>query len=127
MTESDEQELLFDRAKLDKRCKLMHAVPNDGKRTWHEGAKFKRRGLKAGVPDIALPVPSPNGFHGLYIELKRKHKPNRITLCQAEWIYELNQAGNYACVCYGWEIAWQTIQDYLAGNIAVSSSEIIRK
>lgn len=115
--EHQEQEALFQRANLDPRCKLLYAIPNDGKRSWKEGARFKRRGLKPGMPDTHLPKPSPNGYHSLYIELKRKIRPAPVTADQAEKIYELNQEGNYACVCIGWEKAWQVIQDYLAGRI----------
>lgn len=116
-TEHQEQEALFARAKLDPRCKLLHSIPNDGKRSVWNGAQFKRRGLLAGMPDTHLPKASPNGYHSLYIELKRKDKPAPVTKEQRDKIEKLNQEGNYACVCYGWEQAWQTIQDYLAGNI----------
>jgi hypothetical protein len=118
MTEAQEQEALFRRAAYHPVGRLMYATPNDGKRHPLEGAKFKRRGLKPGIPDITLPVPSPNGFHALYIELKRRDRKNKPTADQLKWIYDLNRVGNYACVAYGWDEAWKVIEDYLAGNIA---------
>ena len=46
---------------------LMYHIPNEGKRT--NGAVLKAMGLKSGVPDVCLPVPSHN-FNGLYLEMK---------------------------------------------------------
>lgn len=43
--------------------------PSGGYRTGREASKFKKMGVKAGVPDLMLMVPS-NGYHGLFIELK---------------------------------------------------------
>ena len=44
-------------------------MPNGGKRNPAEAARFKAMGVKAGVPDLCLPVPM-NGYAGLYIEMK---------------------------------------------------------
>ena len=41
---------------------LIH-VPNGGRRDIREAAKFKRMGVKAGVPDLVLLYPS-GGYHG---------------------------------------------------------------
>ena len=43
---------------------------------------MKRQGVKAGVPDICLPV-ARNGYHGLYIELKAGK--NKATKNQEKW------------------------------------------
>ena len=50
--------------------KLIYHVPNGGSRNTLEAANLKRQGVKAGVPDLCLPVPK-NGFHGLISRLKR--------------------------------------------------------
>lgn len=49
--------------------KMLYHVPNGGKRNPAEAARFKAMGVKAGVPDLCLPVPM-NGYAGLYIEMK---------------------------------------------------------
>ena len=48
---------------------LLYHVPNGGKRDKATAAVLKRQGVKAGVPDLVLPV-ARCGYHGLYIELK---------------------------------------------------------
>lgn len=112
MTEAKEQEALIERAQYHPVTRdLLYAIPNDGVRTPLQGAKFKRRGLRPGMPDICLPYPS-NGFHALYIELKTKI--GRPTKEQLECIAKLTKAGNCAVIAFGWEHAWKIITDYLA-------------
>lgn len=113
MTETQEQEALFQIAQYHPiASQYMFAVPNDGKRHPLEGARFKRRGLKPGVPDICMPYPS-KGFHALFIELKRRDKKNKPTADQLIWLHRLREAGNCAEVAYGWEDAWGKIKSYL--------------
>ena len=73
--EGAEQRALFAWAKLNERSHpelaLLHAIPNGGKRNPREAANLKAQGVKAGVPDICLPVPR-GGCASLYIELKRR-------------------------------------------------------
>lgn len=68
-------------------------------------------GLKAGVPDLCLPI-ARGGYHALYIELKAPTN-GRLTEPQRNWIRELKNAGNHACVCHGWEEASDVIDWYL--------------
>lgn len=111
MTEAQEQEALIQRAQYHPITRdLLYAIPNDGKRSIITGAKFKRRGLRPGMPDICLPYPS-NVYHALYIELKTK--TGKPTPAQLDCIAKLNRAGNLAVIAYGWEHAWQIITDYL--------------
>jgi hypothetical protein len=56
---------------LDKHNILYYHCPNGGKRSYAEACKFKAMGVKAGVPDICIPIPR-SSHHGLYIELKRQ-------------------------------------------------------
>ena len=44
---------------------LLYHVPNGGKRDKATAAVLKRQGVKAGVPDLVLPV-ARCGYHGLY-------------------------------------------------------------
>ena len=112
--ESNEQQALFQWAKFMEQkypeLRLLYHPPNGGKRDKREAARLKREGVKAGVPDLCLPV-ARGEFHGLYIELKAgKNKP---TDAQKEWISDLILQGYYACVCVGWEQAAEVIGDYL--------------
>lgn len=87
---------------------LMYHVPNEGKRT--NGAVLKAMGLKTGVPDVCLPVPSHN-FHGLYLEMK--YGNNRPTKDQEAFMAELRKQGYKTAVCYGAEEAKAEIMEYL--------------
>jgi hypothetical protein len=89
---------------------LMYHIPNEGKRSPSTGARMKKMGLKAGVPDICLPVPV-SGFHGLYIELKAGK--NTTTDKQDEWLDALKKQGYATAVCRGWEQAATVITKYL--------------
>lgn len=90
---------------------LFYAIPNGGTRHPLEAFNLKRTGLKAGVPDLCIPVPS-KGFHALYIELKAPYG-GLVSDFQQTWINDLNQKGNLAKVCYGFLEAKKTIADYL--------------
>jgi hypothetical protein len=87
------------------------AIPNSGKRTQGEAFKFKRTGLKAGVPDLCIPVPT-KSYHGLYIELK-KEVGGRVSDHQAYWIAYLNSVGYHARIAHGFDEAKQIITEYL--------------
>lgn len=112
--EGNEQEMLFEWAFLQRKkypeLDLMYHIPNGGQRNSAEAARLKREGVKAGVPDIHLPV-ARGRYHSLYIELKYgKNKPTEL---QKEWLSRLAMQGNFTAVCYGWEQAAKLITDYL--------------
>ena len=71
--------------------RLLHAIPNGGKRDIRTAAMLKAEGVKPGVPDICLPVPR-GGKHGLYIELKRR-KGGTVSKAQEAWIRALMAQG----------------------------------
>lgn len=89
---------------------LAFHIPNGGKRNAREAANLKRQGVKAGVPDICLPV-ARGGYHGMYIELKVGK--NKQTEKQKDWQKKLNRQGYLSVVCYGWQQAAQTLTEYL--------------
>lgn len=109
--------------------KWLHAIKNAGHGDAVRGAMSKAEGVKAGVPDIMLPVPvSANiipdkveGFYGvvcgLYIELKRlksaRGAAGSTSEVQDEWRDYLTQAGYAVEVCHGWEAARDAILRYL--------------
>ena len=89
---------------------LLHHVPNGGKRSVTEAARFKRMGVKSGVPDLVLPVPR-GGYAGAYFELKVPG--NKTTVNQDWWLGKLRQQGYYTAVCYGNKQAIEEIVRYL--------------
>lgn len=115
-TEAQEQEALFAWARLNENqypeLGLMFHVPNGSYKSIASARKFRREGLRAGVPDICLPI-GRNGFNALYIELKRI-KGGKVSEDQKSWIEALNEAGNKAVVCRGWEKAAEVIKGYLS-------------
>ncbi len=119
LTESQEQQLLFEWAALSAgrwpELALMYHIPNGGSRSKSEAGRFRAEGVKAGVPDICLPV-ARGGYHGLYIELKRV-KGGRVSTAQQGWIAALRDQGYYACVCKGWDDAAHVIKAYLEGRV----------
>ena len=117
MSEHQEQAALFQWAEklayqypeLD----LMFAIPNGGLRHKAVAIRMKAEGLKAGVPDIFLPV-ARCGHHGLFIELKYgKGKPSTK---QVWWLDELQKEDYLAVVCWGWCEAAALIESYLEDN-----------
>ena len=93
---------------------LLYAIPNGGKRSIKTARMLKATGVKAGVPDMCLPVPR-YPYHGLYIELKRR-KGGRVSEKQSEWLHDLRKEGYKTCVCYGSDEAIQVIEEYLKGE-----------
>ena len=114
--EAQEQKTLFEWAAIMEKqypeLSLMHAIPNGGSRNAIEARNLRLQGVKAGVPDIFLPC-ARNGFHGLYIELKRI-KGGRVSVEQKKMLLALQEQGYKAVVCYGWEEAANVIQEYMA-------------
>lgn len=115
-TEAGAQEAIFSWCDINRRrypeLRLLYHIPNGGRRDKSTAITLKRQGVKAGVPDLHLPV-ARGGYHGLYIELKKEDKSNRPTEKQKEWLIELQQQGYYAVVAYGWEQAVQELVTYL--------------
>lgn len=113
-SEATEQERLISWAQWQynkyPELKLLYHVPNGGSRNTLEAANLKRQGVKAGVPDLCLPVARQN-FHGLYIEMK--WGKNKVTENQSQWLDDLREQGYNAIVCYGADEAIRAIEDYL--------------
>lgn len=113
-SEATEQALLIEWANLmsktHKELNLLFHIPNGGSRNRLEAINLKRQGVKAGVPDLFLPV-SRHGKNGLFIEMK--FGKNRTTNFQDEWLKNLNKQGYAAVVCYGFEDAVGVIKGYL--------------
>lgn len=100
----------FTSAKSRLSSMLFH-VPNGGYRHAREGAALERRGVKAGVSDLLLPVPL-GGWTGLAIELKR-FRSGQPTDEQKAWLAALAAAGWKCVLCRGWRAAWREIWRYV--------------
>ena len=94
--------------------RLLHHIPNGGGRNPIEAKHLKEQGVKPGIPDLFLPC-ARGGFHGLYIEMKRR-KGGRVSVDQQRMILALRAQGYRVEVCRGWEEARDTICAYLRGE-----------
>ena len=116
-TEHAEQCALFQWAELNEgsmpELALLFAVPNGGYRPMTTAAQLKAEGVKAGVPDVCLPV-ARGRFHGLWLELKRADHSNHATPAQQEWIERLRHYGHMVVVAYGAQEAIDAITAYLS-------------
>lgn len=117
MTEHSEQVALFEWAEWMintgkyPELKWMFAVPNGGLRHKATAAKLKAEGVKAGVPDILLPVKSIWNETGLAIEMK--FGKNKTTKNQDKWLAGLKELGWRVAICYSFEEAQETIESYI--------------
>lgn len=90
---------------------LLFHIPNERYCDPAKGRQLKLAGVRSGVPDLCLPVPS-GRYHGLYIEMKTD--TGRASQDQKWWIEHLNAAGYFAEVCHGWESAVAVLEWYLS-------------
>lgn len=113
-TESEEQQALFQWAALLQarfpELALLYHIPNGGERAAATAARLKAEGVKAGVPDVCLPV-ARGEYHGLYVEMKAgKNKP---TPQQVWWLDQLKKQGYLTAVAYNFNEAAEVITKYL--------------
>lgn len=92
---------------------LIYHVPNGGHRHKLVAIKLKGQGVKAGVPDLVLPM-ARGGYFGLYLEFKAT-APNdaAVSATQHAWIRRLSDQGYLAIVCRGHSDAMEQIRAYL--------------
>ena len=105
--------------------KMLFAIPNAARRSLRQGAWMKAEGMKAGVPDLCLPVPVDHPcdkdgafpdavlhYNGLFIEMKSdKGKP---TPEQQWWLFTLEATYGYKTeICHSADEAIKVIKCYL--------------
>ena len=90
---------------------LLMAIPNGGARTAVTGAMLKAEGVRAGIPDLFLAVPTRQA-PGLWIEMKRQ-KGGVVSDEQKAAMAALEAQGYVCTVCKGWKEARSAISDYL--------------
>lgn len=114
MSEHSEQCALFDWAEYHTyhipELAYLFAIPNGGWRHKATAGRLKAEGLKAGVPDVCLPVPR-GDYAGLWIEMK--WGSNKPTKNQRRWLDFLAGQGYQTAVCRGWEDARDEVLRYL--------------
>lgn len=108
-SEHDEQVKLFQLAQEHGQLANMFAIPNGGLRSKATAGKLKAEGVRSGVPDIFLPLPS-RGYHGCFLEMKVGY--NKPTENQEQWMEALTAAGYYCIVCWSAEEALQNLLWY---------------
>lgn len=113
-TEADHQKAVFEWASIaagsDARLKLLFHIANGGKRNIVVAKKLRAEGVRAGVPDLFLPV-ARAAYNGCFIELKRQG--GRLSPAQRLWKGLLEGQGYMVCVCYGADEAINVITAYL--------------
>lgn len=87
---------------------LLYAIPNGQYRP----GQRKEPGLRAGVPDLHLPV-ARRGYHSLYIEMK--YKDNQLSEDQRQWGLKLMHEGHAIYVMRSVQAAQGLLRWYAAG------------
>ena len=90
---------------------LLHHIKNETREGAAQVAVDKAMGVKAGVPDLCLPVVR-DRYHGLYIEMKTES--GRISEAQKWWGEKLLEQGYMFEVCHGWKSAVGVLEWYLS-------------
>lgn len=118
-TEHKHQVALFQWAAYQSRrwpeLSLLFAIPNGGARDKITGQRLKDEGVKAGVPDMLLPV-ARGDYHGFFIELKAPD--GSASDLQEEWVENLRAQGYRAEVIHGWTAARDGLIEYLESTAA---------
>jgi len=93
-------------------------INNEGKRTPLQGFNLHLMGMRRGVSDLFIYYPS-NGFHGLFLEVKRSKKYSLSEMSTETWVAQQEfgrtvQGVGYAFeTCYGWVDGKNIIDAYL--------------
>lgn len=122
-TESQEQSAFIEWCNLaGYPYNLIFAIPNGSHKSPATAAKFKREGLKSGVPDLFLPhviwanCLTAKDYSGLFIEMKRK-VGSSTSEAQKQWKKDLESQGYAHVYAYGADEAIAFITDYIKGNL----------
>lgn len=89
---------------------IIYAVPNGGQRNVIVASKLKSEGVLSGVSDLFVML-SKGGFHGLYIEMKRKG--GKLTDNQKEFFKTATNKGYLCSKCESFEDFHNTITTYM--------------
>lgn len=98
------------KGKTDFRYNMIFHVPNERKCSPQRRKSMFMAGVKSGVPDVVVAVPS-QGWGALFLEFKIK--PNKATENQEQWIHDLNRIGYRAQVVWSADEAIKVLEEYL--------------
>ena len=96
--------------KFDDRLSVIYHVANERKTSQHHGKIFKQKGVRSGVPDVCVPIPS-GMYPGLFIEFKVK--PNTLSDNQKKFIKTLISVGHLCTIAYSADEAIRIVREYL--------------
>jgi hypothetical protein len=99
-----------DEAEYVPELKLLYSIPNGSHKSKAQRALFQRTGLKAGMPDLHLPV-SRGGYLTLYIEFKTA--TGSLSASQKVVIEDLRAEGHLVGVCRSAVEAKNVVEAYL--------------
>lgn len=102
---------------LKKKGIRVAASANGGSRHVLEAMKMKNMGVSPGFPDLFIPMAC-NGFHGLFIEMKRE-KGGAVSPAQQDWLVFLRGQNYHAEVAKGCDEAIDIFNHYVGTKPAV--------
>lgn len=109
--ESDEQCALYSWCH-DNGIEMVH-IPNERECSVSTGQLLAKQGVRRGFPDNFFPY-ARHGYHGLFIELKRKKRSlSKVSEEQMQWAATLSANGYKALICYGAAEAIIEIERYM--------------
>lgn len=94
--------------------RLLYAIPNGGQRHKATAGKLRAEGVKAGVPDLCLPV-ARGGYIGCYLE--GKVKGGRVRPEQRAWLAALAAEGHFTAVFWSADEGLELLLRYERGEI----------
>lgn len=113
MTEHDLQCAICDYLDIRRIC--YWAVPNGGKRSKTESARFKKEGVKSGVPDIS--IVHDGMYYGLEVKKPKTLTPKgRLSKNQKNMIEKIEEHGGDVKVVYSVQ---DTIEAFIDWGIGV--------
>ena len=119
MSEHSEQSLVIQWAKVHEgqypELEMLFAVPNAGKRSIGAARYYLDEGMRAGIPDILLPISheTQTGYIYIGLAIEMKFGKNKITEAQEWWLKHLAQYGWKTAVCYSANETINVISNYL--------------
>ena len=106
--EDSEQETFVNWFRMNYQKWIIFAIPNGGNRDKIEGAKLKKTGTLAGVPDLIVLMDSKM----LFIEMKKRD--GKLSKAQKELIPKINNLGFDVIVAYGFMDAKEQFLKYIS-------------
>ena len=97
--------------KFDPRFETIYHIANERRISQHHGKILKQKGVKAGIPDVHVPIPS-GMYPGLFLEFKVA--PNNLSVEQKRVIKGLLRVGYLCLVVWSAEEAISVVTEYLS-------------